>query len=66
MTLMTYMSSDSSLCSDDCLNNYERIIIGIVRVVNPLVQKRRIKIVEVSCKGTLKEKSTNFLTSNNR
>ena len=60
MTLMMYMSSNSSLCSEDCLNNYEGTIIGIARVVNPLLQKRPIKIVEVSCKDTLKEKAQIF------
>ena len=40
MTLMTYTSSDSLLCSDDCVNDYEGVEIEFIRTLNPLFRKK--------------------------
>ena len=47
MTLMTFLCSDSSLCSGDCVNVQESAVVGIV---SPLLQKKAYEVDKVSCK----------------
>lgn len=37
---MTYTSSDSLLCSDDCVNDYEGVEMEFIRTLNPLFRKK--------------------------
>ena len=54
---MTYMSSDSSLCSNDSTNNYKNVVTGIVSTGNHVLQKTRMIVGEISFKDIMEEKA---------
>ena len=54
---MTYMSSDSSLCSNDSTSNYKNVVTGIVSTGNHVLQKTRMIVGEISSKEIMEEKA---------